>query len=219
MMTKLNVVATFRQLTNDNPDLSAPVAAIQTLLAVIRCSRATTMSEFMETLNASSSLLKQHTDHPISVSAGCDLFMRFVTVTAQHDHASAFESCKEYLLRSGSVVVANASSQKQRIVELAQAFVGDGCCVLTHSYSRVVLQLLVAASREQHKRLTVLCTESRPTRSGYRMRDQLRKAGVPAEVILDSAVGYRMGQVDMVLVGAEGVVENGGLINQVRLSR
>ena len=35
-------------------------------------------------------------------------------------------------------------------------------------------------------------------------------------MILDAAVGYFMGRMDLVLVGAEGVVENGGIINQVR---
>lgn len=39
-----------------------------------------------------------------------------------------------------------------------------------------------------------------------------------ATLIMDGAVGYIMDQVDLVLVGAEGVVENGGLINQVVVS-
>ena len=34
-------------------------------------------------------------------------------------------------------------------------------------------------------------------------------------MILDAAVGYIIEKVDMVLVGAEGVVESGGIINQV----
>jgi translation initiation factor 2B subunit (eIF-2B alpha/beta/delta family) len=34
-------------------------------------------------------------------------------------------------------------------------------------------------------------------------------------MILDSAVGYVMEQVDMVMVGAEGVAESGGVINKV----
>lgn len=43
----------------------------------------------------------------------------------------------------------------------------------------------------------------------------LRAAGIPTTIILDAAVGYVIDKVDMVLVGAEGVVENGGLINQI----
>lgn len=34
-------------------------------------------------------------------------------------------------------------------------------------------------------------------------------------MILDSAVAYAMGKVDLVLVGSEAVVESGGLINAV----
>lgn len=44
------------------------------------------------------------------------------------------------------------------------------------------------------------------------------KVGIPTTVILDSAVAYYMEQVDIVIVGAEGVVENGGIVNSVRIS-
>lgn len=43
----------------------------------------------------------------------------------------------------------------------------------------------------------------------------LREIGIPCRAVLDSAVGYIVDKVDMVFVGAEGVVENGGVINQV----
>lgn len=39
--------------------------------------------------------------------------------------------------------------------------------------------------------------------------------GIPVTVILDSAAGYYMERVDMVLLGAEGVVESGGIVNKV----
>jgi len=48
------------------------------------------------------------------------------------------------------------------------------------------------------------------------MAEDLKKLGIPCTVILDSAVGYIMEQVDMVMVGAEGVVESGGIINKVK---
>ena len=41
-------------------------------------------------------------------------------------------------------------------------------------------------------------------------------AGIPIRVVLDSAVGALMEQVDLCLVGAEGVMENGGIANKVR---
>lgn len=44
----------------------------------------------------------------------------------------------------------------------------------------------------------------------------LEKENIPCKVIYDSAVGCKMEEVDMVMVGAEGVVESGGIINRVR---
>ena len=50
------------------------------------------------------------------------------------------------------------------------------------------------------------------------MCQNLRKLGVSCTLILDSAIGYVMEQVDMVMVGAEGVAESGGIINKVYYS-
>lgn len=74
--------------------------------------------------------------------------------------------------------------------------------------------LLRAASI--NRRFRVLVTEARPTSRGFKAAALLRQHGIPVTVILDAAVGYYMERVDMVLVGAEGVVESGGIINQVR---
>jgi translation initiation factor eIF-2B subunit alpha len=43
------------------------------------------------------------------------------------------------------------------------------------------------------------------------------EAGIPTKVITDSAVGAFMDEVDLCLVGAEGVMENGGIVNKVSL--
>jgi translation initiation factor eIF-2B subunit alpha len=47
------------------------------------------------------------------------------------------------------------------------------------------------------------------------MAEELRAHGLSVTVILDASVGYIMEKVDVVMVGAEGVVENGGIINKV----
>lgn len=48
------------------------------------------------------------------------------------------------------------------------------------------------------------------------MCKNLTQLGVSCTLILDSAVGYVMEHVDMVMVGAEGVAESGGVINKVK---
>jgi len=42
--------------------------------------------------------------------------------------------------------------------------------------------------------------------------------GIPVTVVPDSAMGAVMDRVDLCLVGAEGVMENGGIINKVSIS-
>ena len=47
------------------------------------------------------------------------------------------------------------------------------------------------------------------------MRQELHDAGIQCTVILDAAVAHIMESVDCVLVGAEGIVENGGIVNKI----
>lgn len=57
--------------------------------------------------------------------------------------------------------------------------------------------------------------EGRPDSTGVEMSKELAAAGVPIKLILDSAVAYTMEKIDMVLFGADGVVESGGIINTI----
>lgn len=57
--------------------------------------------------------------------------------------------------------------------------------------------------------------EGRPDRTGLRLSNELAKLDVPVKLLIDSAVAYTMDEVDMVLVGADGVVESGGIINMM----
>mgnify|MGYP003385780638 CR=1 FL=1 len=41
------------------------------------------------------------------------------------------------------------------------------------------------------------------------------EAGIPTSLIVDSAMGVAMENVDLCVVGAEGVMENGGIVNTV----
>ena len=48
-----------------------------------------------------------------------------------------------------------------------------------------------------------------------KLAKELVQAGVAAKLLIDSAVAYAMDEVDMVFVGADGVVESGGIINMM----
>lgn len=68
-----------------------------------------------------------------------------------------------------------------------------------------------------HQHFSVLVAEGRPEGAGFQAAEALARKGVPVTVVLDSAVGYHMEVADLCVTGAEGVLENGGIINKVRV--
>ena len=61
----------------------------------------------------------------------------------------------------------------------------------------------------------MIATECRPQYEGLNLARVLLSKNIPCTMMLDSAMGYAMGSVSFVMVGAEAVVENGGIINRI----
>jgi len=205
----------FRNCLND-PEVSVPIASIKTLIHSIELSKAETVSELRNNLMAVQTNLKENADNSVtSITSGCELLLRFITLTASEDLlAKDFSDCKNVLVERGHEFLKKVQSSSQKIFPLSQQFIHDGAVILTHSKSRVVVNSLIEASKQQ-KRVTVYVTESMPNKQGYETQKILNEHGVTCHVILDSAVGYIMERVNMVLLGAEAVVESGGIINKI----
>ncbi|NWX90352.1 EI2BA factor, partial [Nothoprocta pentlandii] len=162
-----------------------------------------------------------HVDSSVAVSSGGELFLRFISLTSLE--YSDYSKCKEIMIERGEIFLRKVSLSRNKIAKLCHPFIRDGARILTHAYSRVVLRVLEAAV-ESKKRFSIYVTESQPDQAGQpqtcyfhrqKMAEALRKLNIPVTVILDAAVGYIMEKVDLVLVGAEGVVESGGIINKI----
>nr|POE93947.1 translation initiation factor eif-2b subunit alpha [Quercus suber] len=195
------------------PDLAEAVAAIRALAAVIRASEATTMMELEIELKKASDSLKSWDKTSISLTAGCDLFMRYVTRTSALGYED-FNSARSRLIERAEKFGEISCKARRIIAMLSQDFIFDGCTILVHGFSRVVLEVLKTAAQNK-KLFRVFCTEGRPDRTGLRLSNDLAKLDVPVKLLIDSAVAYTMDEVDMVFVGADGVVESGGIINMM----
>lgn len=195
------------------PELAEAVAAIKALTAVIQRSEATTMMGLEIELKKASEALKAWDETSISLSAGCDLFTRYVTRTSALEYEDIFAG-KARLIERGERFGEISLKARKTIAMLGQDFVRDGSTILTHGFSRVVLAILkLAASNKKH--FSVICTEGRPDSTGIEMAKEMVAIGVPVTLIIDSAVAYTMQRVDMLLIGADGVVESGGIINMI----
>ncbi|KAJ8510087.1 hypothetical protein OPV22_000521 [Ensete ventricosum] len=195
------------------PDLAEAVAAIMALVAGIRSSDATTMMELEIELKKASDALKSWDTTSISLSAACDLFMRYVTRTSALEYED-FHAAKLRLIERGEKFGEISLKARRTIAMLGQDFIFDGCTILVHGFSRVVLEVLKLASSNR-KLFRVFCTEGRPDKTGLGLSKELAALGIPVKLLIDSAVAYAMDEVDMVLVGADGIVESGGIINMM----
>lgn len=203
--------------------VALPVAAIKSLLSVIQRTKSKTMMELhTELKNASTEMISFANDpinavllggrSHIALTSGCDLFLKYITRAFLE--TPDFQECITNIVLRGQRFSDISLAARDRIATLGVQFIRPGMTVLTHGWSSVVSTLLNEAAQETHFEVIIL--EGRPDASGAKAASQMyAKAGIPTTIVLDSAMAYVMEKVDMVIVGAEGVVENGGIINKI----
>lgn len=204
-----------------------PIAAIEALVLLLTNSPLSTISETLDLLETHANHLKRSIPNPIGLSAGTDLFQRYIVTTLQRPGklgpAGDFDAIRAHLLSNGRLFITRAKESRDRIAGLGKSFVRDGRTILTNGGSRVVGSLLRKAADDNKFRVIYVVPNAsgdqeappRGNSEGMTIVDDLRSKGVPVATIPESAVAYSMGMVDMVIVGAEGVVENGGIISRL----
>lgn len=105
------------------------------------------------------------------------------------------------------------------------ALIQSGARILTHCNTGSLATAgigtaigVITTAHQQGKNIKVWVDETRPLLQGGRLTSwELDKAGVPYQLICDSAAGSLMasGQIDVILVGADRIVANGDFANKV----
>ncbi|CAI5484424.1 unnamed protein product [Closterium sp. Yama58-4] len=207
-----SVLKEFRRWRKEDPTTAVAVAAVKALTAVIERSEATTVMGLEVELRRACDDLKRESSGCISLRAACDIFLCFVSRTSVE--ADDLPAARARLIERGQRFSGISLNARRTIAMLGQEFITDGCVILTHGFSQVVLALLSEAAA-RGKFFSVIATEGRMDAAGQRMAAQLQRGGVPVTVVVDAAMGVAMERCDMVLCGAEGVVESGGVLSAV----
>lgn len=210
----------FEELLGDE-EVSPAYAAIRTLTEVIRRSNESTgqglikeLEQAKDYLINNNKSLKSHVGRtPLSVMSGCDMFLHHIHKTLSEGDRAEFENLKVKLVSQGLKLSEMRPCCLNQITQMALRCFKDGQNILVHGYSEVVMTILLKAAEKYN--ITVLVTECRPFCEGYLMCEQLKKAEINNKLIVDNAVACVMDSIDMVMIGAEAVVENGGVINRV----
>jgi len=205
--------------------VALPVAAIKSLLGVIQRTKSETMMGLEKELReATEDMLDFANDvrngvllggrSHIPLASGCELFMKYITRCFLD--VPDFQSCMSQILERGQRFSDISLAARESIANSGHDFIRPGAVILTHGHSRVVSSLLIKAAAQTNTHFEIIVLEGRPDASGAKAAARIfAKAGIPTTVVLDSAMAYVMERVDLVIVGAEGVMENGGIINKV----
>lgn len=112
----------------------------------------------------------------------------------------------------------------RRIGKYGSELIRDGDTILTHCNAGALATVdygtalgVIRAAWEQHKKIKVIATETRPRLQGARLTTyELRREGIPVTLITDNMVGYVMHKlmVDRVVVGADRIIKD-GVVNKI----
>ncbi|KAF2764910.1 nagb/rpia/CoA transferase-like protein [Teratosphaeria nubilosa] len=222
-----DVVATYHNLIAEDPELTMPVAAIEALIVGISTTSASTVSETLDLVSKLTAQLKRSISNPISLSAGTDLFQQYLIANLQRPSARGdFDQIRSHLVQNGRLFVERAKAAREMIASFGKGFIRDGNTVLTNGGSRVVGSLLRSAAESTNGsgrgsiRFRVIYVVSPSSESAEESESEanikaLRERDIPVATIPPTAVAYCMDQVTQCFVGAEGVLEDGGVVSRL----
>eukprot|EP01134_Creolimax_fragrantissima_P005705 CFRG5705T1 len=194
-----------------DPDSPTAVCAVRALMTFLQKIDANTFMEIRQAMERLVNELKA-TGDAVSLVSGSELFLRFVV---QGDVITTvdIEKVKKIMQQRANMFVERAMESRNQIAKLGEPFIRNGATLLTHGYSRVVLRLLAKAS--ETKQFNVIVTTTDEEGAGQSIAESLIELGIPAILIPSTGAAHVMDRVDLVIVGAEGIVESGGILNKL----
>ncbi|CAH8495953.1 unnamed protein product [Schistosoma turkestanicum] len=208
----LDLVKRFKVLCKSDPDKSEAVVAIEVLAQLHEFSDVTTVQGLHNVMNAAIERMWKEGVNNLSVISACELFQRFITLTTLD--TVDFDGCKKVLSERAQIFIRKVGSCRRKIAENFLNYIPNDSVIFLHSYSRVVLAALAYAASVQ-KRPHCYVTTCSPSGLGAKMTKALAKLKIPCTLVPDNSLAYLMPQVDLVVLGAEAVVESGGILNML----
>jgi len=120
------------------------------------------------------------------------------------------EELRQTAARKASELIEASEADKLRAVKNVLGVLEEAGTIMTFSYSSTVREAL-----KGRPSVRVIAPESRPLSEGVRLARELAGEGLRVTLIADAAVASFMGEADAVLVGADGVLADGSIVNKV----
>lgn len=203
-----------------------PVAAIESLIELLRATPSSTAMETVEIVKKEKAKLLAAAPNPLPLLSGADLFEQFLlrslrgqpAVAGGSERVLSFEETRQHLLNNRQLFAQRAKAARDNIAIWGSRYVSDGRIVLTAGGSRTVTKILLRAAADQSKHFKVIYVvdDGADARSRVAVKQLREIGGLEVETISPHKVAYVLGNqksINLVLVGSEVVMQNGGIIS------
>ncbi|KAK1759316.1 hypothetical protein QBC47DRAFT_420305 [Echria macrotheca] len=222
-----DIVAFYNELLVSNPDMTMAVAALEALIEVLRTIPLETSMETVEVVRKQKQALVTSTLNPLPVLAGADIFEQYLLRSlrgqpaADTDRVMSFEQTRSHLVLNRQEFAINARKARDGIATHGCKYIKSGRVVLAAGGSRAVTQILLRAASFHDRHFKVIWVDDESP-NAYKSLKSLFDVGLEVEVINPRKVAYVLGNckdINVVLVGAEAILQNGGIISRMGTSQ
>ncbi len=189
---------------------SVAIAAIKALQTLAEQTNAKSKISFLAELKeAQSMLFASRETEPLMRNA-----VHWIISQAQDSGTEQVDALSGMVSSNVSLFLQNLEASRERTAEIGAKRIRDGMLVFTHCHSSTVTRLL-AKAKSDGKNFSVICTETRPAFQGRITAREMVELDIQTMFIVDSAARSYMGDVDIVLVGADAITSEGNVVNKI----
>jgi ribose 1,5-bisphosphate isomerase len=143
--------------------------------------------------------------------------IQWIITQAKAAETEKVEELSQNVMASANNFLEDLEDSKEHIAEIGAKRIRNGSIVFTHCHSSTVIRLLAKAKADD-KNFKVICTETRPAFQGRITAKELVEMDIETTFIVDSAARTFIGNVDLVIVGADAITSEGNVINKIGTS-
>lgn len=120
-------------------------------------------------------------------------------------------------LKTIDSLIKNLQIFKEKESKYADKIVKNNSRIMTYCHSGEAMSFIKYVWIKHKKKISVIACETEPLEQGIRTARELADEKIPVTLIDDNAIGFFMKDVDMVIVGADGMRAN-GFVNKIGTS-
>jgi len=189
------------------------IAAVKAIQTQAEKTRAKNKAAFLSELKEAQTIFAASREtEPLMRNA-----IRFINTIAQGADTEKVAELSRLVSSASTQFLTELDASRELIAEIGAKRIREGMVIFTHCHSSTVTRM-IAKAKDQGKNFKVICTETRPAFQGRITAKELIDLGIETTFIVDSAARTFMGDVDLVVVGADAITSEGNVVNKIGTS-